>query len=84
MTEAPPLDNGKTTLGLKKILLLKTAVEAQLADLQLCYETLEELQDQAVRLEPDETLIARFEEKLSTRLVMAERSRNQLASVLGL
>jgi hypothetical protein len=83
MTQAPPLDNGKTMLGLKKILDLKFTVEGQLADLQVLYETLEGLQDQAVRLEPNLELIAQLEERLSRKLAAAERSRELFVSVLS-
>ena len=83
MTQAPPsLDNGKTVLGLKKILDLKFTVDGQLADLQALSETLEQLQDQAVRLEPDAEQIAQLEERLSRQLAAVERSRQLFVSVL--
>lgn len=79
----PSLDNGRTALGLKKILDLKAAAEAQIADLQLFSETLERLQDQAARLEPDDGLIAELEERLSRQQSAVERSRQLFASVLS-
>lgn len=77
-----PLDNGTTKLGLKKTIDLQAAVEAQLSDLQALEETLGQLKDQAVRLEPDEALIRQLEEQLERQLAAVERSRNLYTSVL--